>query len=86
MAVVHITFREVHYGPRTLYTTRRSTYLEVNVNWRNYNSFVVIYIKWLRQSCYVFTTQLKFIARIYKINKYRYNLVKAISTHVYSVI
>ena len=29
--------------------------LQVEVNRRNYNSYVVIYITWLRQSCYVFT-------------------------------
>ena len=29
--------------------------LQVKVNRRNYNSYIVIYITWLRQSCYVFT-------------------------------
>ena len=34
--------------------------LQVKFNSCNYNSYAVIYITWLRQSCYVFTTQLNF--------------------------
>ena len=26
--------------------------LQVNVNRRNYNSYVIIYFTWIRQSCY----------------------------------
>jgi len=29
--------------------------LQVKVNRRNYNSFVIIYITWLRKSFYIFT-------------------------------
>ena len=38
------------------------------MNWHNYNSYVVIHN-------YVFTTQLKFNVRIYKIRENRYNVV-----------
>jgi len=33
--------------------------LQVKVNRRKYNSYLVIYITWLRQSYYVYTAQLK---------------------------
>ena len=56
--------------------------LQDNINWRNYNSCVVIYINRLRESCYVLTTQ--FNIYIYKINKNRYNVV--IHTYVYNVV
>jgi len=55
--------------------------LQVKVDRHNYNSYVVIYITWLRQSCYVFTTQWKFNVHIYKISKDRYNVVK-LSPHM----
>ena len=56
--------------------------LQVKVNRHNYNSYFVIYITWLRQSYYVFTPQLKFYVRIYKISKNRYNAVK-LSPHMF---
>ena len=40
---------------------------QVNVNWRHYNSYVVIYS--LRQSYNVFTAKLKFNVCIYKIRE-----------------
>ena len=49
---------------------------QVNRNWHNYNSYVVIYITWLRQSYYIFTAELKFNVRIYKISMNRYKVVK----------
>ena len=53
------------------------------MNWRNYNSFIIIYITW---SYYVFTAQLKFNVHIYKINENIYNVVK-LSPHIfYSLI
>ena len=47
--------------------------LQVKVNRRYYNFYIVIYITWLRQSCYIFTAQLKFNVRIYKIGEERYD-------------
>ena len=49
----------------------------------NYNSYAVIYVSWLRQSCYVFTEQLKLNVRIYKVSKDRYNVVK-LSLHMFT--
>ena len=37
----------------------------VNVNWCNYNSYVGIYITWLRQSYHIFIAQLKFNVHTY---------------------
>ena len=39
--------------------------LQVNVNRRYYNSYVLIYITRLRQSCHLFTAQLKFNGYVY---------------------
>ena len=49
---------------------------QVNLNWRRYNSYDVMYITWLRQSYYIFIAQLKFDVSIYKIRENRYNAVK----------
>jgi len=51
-------------------------YIQVKFNRHSYNSYVVIYITWFRQSRYIFTAQLKFNVSIYKICKDRYNIVK----------
>ena len=45
-------------------------------------SCIVIYIPWLRQSCYIFTAQLECNVPSYKISKDRYNVVK-LSPHMY---
>ena len=44
---------------------------QVNMTWRNYNSYAIFYITWLRESYYVFTAQLKFKVHIYKISQSR---------------